>query len=64
MIFPQTAGHLLFAVVLTAYVVMAVKYFEEPALIRLFGEPYLEYMKTVPCFIPRLRATGKKKDSD
>ena len=58
----QTAGHALFAVVLTVYVVTAVKFFEEPALIRVFGEPYREYMKTVPRFIPQLIATGTRKE--
>lgn len=60
----QTAGHLLFAVVLTIYIVTAVKFFEEPALMRLFGDPYQEYMKTVPRFIPGNIVTRRKKECD
>ena len=48
----MTAGHLMFAVVTAAYIVIAVTMFEEPDLTREFGERYRNYMRQVPGFIP------------
>ena len=49
---------------LTMYVVVAVVFFEEPALVEEFGEDYKQYMKEVPRFIPDPRSLfdGNKKD--
>jgi protein-S-isoprenylcysteine O-methyltransferase Ste14 len=48
----MTAGHLLFAGVLTGYMVLAIR-FEERDLVAHFGEKYAEYRRQVPMFIPR-----------
>jgi methanethiol S-methyltransferase len=52
----MTAGHLLFASVLTVYMGLATLV-EERDLIAHFGEQYRNYRKSVPRFIPRLRST-------
>jgi protein-S-isoprenylcysteine O-methyltransferase Ste14 len=51
----MTAGHLLFASMLTAYMGLATLV-EERDLIAHFGKQYLEYRQAVPRFIPRLRS--------
>ncbi|MBE7172587.1 MAG: isoprenylcysteine carboxylmethyltransferase family protein [Williamsia sp.] len=48
----MTAGHLLFSVATTAYILIAVKFFEEKDLIKEHGSKYLEYRKKVPMLIP------------
>ena len=48
----MTVGHLLFSVVTTAYIVVAVKYLEEKDLEKAIGEQYVEYKKRVPMLIP------------
>ena len=48
----MTAGHLLFAGVLTSYMYLAV-FIEERDLIAHFGEQYEDYRRRVPKFIPR-----------
>ena len=50
----MTVGHFLFSFLLTAYIVCAVVMFEEPDLIKEFGQDYVEYMKTTPRFVPRI----------
>ena len=50
----MTAGHLLFAGVLTGYMALATL-FEERDLIAHFGQQYEQYRRRVPRFIPRLR---------
>ena len=49
----MTQGHLLFAVMITAYAYIGV-YFEEKDLNRAIGEEYGEYSKRVPKIFPRL----------
>jgi methanethiol S-methyltransferase len=50
----MTLGHLIFAAINTAYILIAVR-FEERDLIRLFGEQYRDYRRRVPMLIPGLR---------
>ena len=52
----MSAGHLLFASVLTAYMGLATLV-EERDLTAHFGDQYLNYKQSVPRFIPRLRPT-------
>ncbi len=47
----MTAGHLLFAAVTTAYILVAVR-LEERDLVASLGERYLAYRKRVPMLIP------------
>lgn len=48
----MTLGHLLFTVLITFYVFIAVKYLEEKDLRKDIGEKYGRYQKEVPMFIP------------
>ena len=48
----MTAGQLLFAAASTGYILVALKYFEEPDLIAEFGETYEAYRKRVAVLIP------------
>jgi protein-S-isoprenylcysteine O-methyltransferase Ste14 len=50
----MTVGHLLFAVVLTGYMMLAAV-FEERDLVAHFGRQYADYQRRVPMFVPRLR---------
>ena len=50
----MTVGHLLFAAVLTGYMMLAAVY-EERDLVGHFGPQYAEYRERVPMFVPRLR---------
>jgi protein-S-isoprenylcysteine O-methyltransferase Ste14 len=53
----MTVGHLLFAITLTAYMLIAVR-FEERDLVEFHGERYAAYRRQVPGFIPRLGRRG------
>jgi protein-S-isoprenylcysteine O-methyltransferase Ste14 len=50
---PQmTVGHLLFAIGMSGYILIAVRY-EERDLSKFLGENYTQYQRRVPMFIPR-----------
>jgi len=48
----MTLGHLLFSIVTTLYIFVAVKYLEEKDLRKSIGEEYEAYQKEVPMIIP------------
>ncbi|MCP4978227.1 MAG: isoprenylcysteine carboxylmethyltransferase family protein [Maribacter sp.] len=56
----MTQGHLLFAVVTTLYIIVAVKYLEERDLRNELGDAYVSYQKRVPMLFPFLKF-GKKE---
>jgi len=50
----MTAAHLLFALMTTAYILMAIRW-EEKDLVALHGEPYRRYRESVPMLVPSLQ---------
>lgn len=57
----MTVGHLLFSVVTTAYMILAVKFLEEKDLKRTFGKKYEEYQERVPMLFPKI-GFGRRPD--
>lgn len=55
----MTAGHLLFAAGMTAYILIGVRH-EERDLVEALGEPYVAYRRETPAFIPGL--PGARED--
>lgn len=54
----MTAAHLFFAIMTTAYMVVAIQ-FEENDLIKQFGAKYMEYKKLAPMLIPFTKLSRK-----
>ena len=55
----MTVGHMLFSVVVTAYILLSVKFSEEPRLKVVFKD-YNKYMESQPSmYIPNLWAPAK-----
>jgi protein-S-isoprenylcysteine O-methyltransferase Ste14 len=48
----MTVGHLLFAAVVTGYILLGTR-IEERDLVRTFGDSYRRYREAVPALIPR-----------
>lgn len=48
----MSSGHLLFSLATTGYIVLAVRYLEERALVATLGEPYSAYRRRVPMLLP------------
>lgn len=48
----MSVGHLLFALVTTGYIMIAVLHLEEKDLIAEIGDDYLTYRREVPAFVP------------
>ena len=59
----MSVGHLLFSIVASAYIFIAVKLFEEPELIAEIGERYVKYMETTPGLCPFMGGTGPEKQN-
>ena len=55
----MTVAHLLFAMMCTAYILIAIR-LEEKDLVDEFGDTYIEYKKKVPMLIPSKTVYGKK----
>lgn len=59
----MTAAHLFFAVMTTAYMLVAIQ-FEENDLIRTFGEKYRAYKKSAPMLIPFTKGLRNKQQAE
>jgi protein-S-isoprenylcysteine O-methyltransferase Ste14 len=56
----MTAAHLLFAIMTTAYILMAIRW-EESDLVMAHGSRYEKYRENVPMLVPRLSAAAESE---
>lgn len=54
----MTVAHLVFALMTTAYIVIAIQ-FEERDLVAAFGDDYVQYRRQTPMLVPRLRPSRR-----
>jgi len=54
----MTLGHLVFSMVMTGYVLLAIR-FEERDLVESLGEQYVDYRESTPALLPRGRRAGR-----
>lgn len=59
----MTAGHLLFALATTGYILIALQ-LEEHDLIAALGDQYRQYRRRVPLLIPGLHRPGRRTDAE
>ncbi|KAJ3305231.1 hypothetical protein HDV03_001829 [Kappamyces sp. JEL0829] len=57
----MSVGRLLFNVVISSYIVVAVLYLEEKELVKEFGKKYENYMKTTPALWPNFGSSKKSQ---
>jgi methanethiol S-methyltransferase len=58
----MTAAHLFFAIMTTAYILVAIQ-LEEKDLVKMFGKKYQHYREQVPMLIPSVRAAGDPSET-